>query len=113
MSPVYNAMDALVSSSRSEAFPNAIGEAMACARPCVATDVGDVGRLLGETGWIVPPRDPQALARAMLDVRALSPDARRAQGRKARARIASQYELSRSTREHVDLYLGLTASRGR
>jgi glycosyltransferase involved in cell wall biosynthesis len=112
MPPVYNAMDALVSSSRSEAFPNVVGEAMACARPCVATDVGDVGRLLGDTGWIVPPRDPQALARAMLDVRALSPGARRELGVQARRRIVSAYKISDSIAEQLGLYRKLIEQDG-
>jgi glycosyltransferase involved in cell wall biosynthesis/SAM-dependent methyltransferase len=64
MPAVYNSFDLYSSSSDSEGLPNALGEAMACGVPCVATGVGDSAFLLGETGIIVPPRDPQALAAA-------------------------------------------------
>jgi glycosyltransferase involved in cell wall biosynthesis len=66
MPGVYNALDLLCSSSVSESFPNAIGEALACGVPCVATAVGDCAEIIGPLGVVVPPRDPQALASGML-----------------------------------------------
>ena len=52
MPRVYSALDMLVSSSRSEAFPLTIAEAMACGLPCVVTDVGDSAQIVGETGRV-------------------------------------------------------------
>lgn len=66
MLAIYNAMDLLISSSSSEASPVSLLEAMACGIPVCATDVGDCARLVGDAGKIVEPRNPAALATAMM-----------------------------------------------
>jgi glycosyltransferase involved in cell wall biosynthesis len=65
MRAVYNALDVFCSASSSEGFPNVIGEAMACARHCVVTDVGDSKLVVGATGITVPSDNVEALAAAL------------------------------------------------
>ncbi len=59
------ALDIAASSSCAEGFPNVVGEAMSSGVPCVVTDVSDFATIVGETGRVVPPRDPKALASAL------------------------------------------------
>jgi glycosyltransferase involved in cell wall biosynthesis len=90
-----NAAHVVVHPSLHEIFPNAVGEAMACARPVVAADAGGTGELLGRdgsTGVLVPPGDPDALAREITGL--LANAARRITiGGAARSRVKKEFSL--------------------
>ncbi|RXD02155.1 glycosyltransferase [Sphingomonas sp. UV9] len=92
---VMNAMDVFVLSSAGEAFPNVVAEAMACAVPCVVTDVGDAALIVDGTGWVVPPLAPDRLAQA-LGVAIDEPSFDRARrGEQARISVLGRFGLDR------------------
>lgn len=99
-----SAMDMFCLSSRSEGFPNAVGEAMALGIPCVVTDVGDSANLVGDTGLVVPPENPVALGQALSGFASLSSEQRCDAGRRARDRIATQFSMDRIRAQYETLY---------
>jgi glycosyltransferase involved in cell wall biosynthesis len=110
MTNVYSALDiTTLSSAFGEGCPNVLGEAMSCGIPCVATDCGDAADILGPTGLVVPPRNPEALAAAWERLISLGPDARRALGEKARDRVIAYYDLSAIIARYDALYSGFLA----
>lgn len=95
---VLNGFDIFtLSSGWAEGFPNVLGEAMACGVPCVTTEVGDSGLIVGETGFSVPPSNPSAIATAWEKILALTPEKRRDLGGLARQRIADEFSLETAT----------------
>lgn len=99
------AFDIAVNASwRGEGFSNAIGEAMACAVPCVVTDVGDSAWIVESTGRVVPSQDEQAMAHAISDLLDAGPSARSMLGRAARARVIDMFDLDRVSARYQDLY---------
>jgi glycosyltransferase involved in cell wall biosynthesis len=93
---IMNGLDLHILSSSSESFPNVLAEAMACGTPCVTTNVGDAAIIIGETGWLVPPSDPAALAGAIemaIKERSQDPSGWQKRCAAARDRIASNFEI--------------------
>jgi glycosyltransferase involved in cell wall biosynthesis len=106
---ILSALDVYVSSSAAEAFSNSVGEAMSCEVPCVVTDVGDSSAVVGSTGRVVPPRDPAALAAAMLEMHDLGPSGRRALGSEARRRVLAEFDIEAVAARYSGLYASLVA----
>lgn len=98
------AMDVFCSSSRTEAFPLVVGEAMLMSRPSVVTDVGDTAYLLGNCGVVVPPEDSVALAHGMAQLLALPVQERQALGRSARARVEQEFSMERWIQRYEAVY---------
>ena len=93
-----------VNSSTSEAFANVIGEAMACALPCIVTDVGDSKRIVGKCGIVVEPRNADALADGILSVLRLGQDERNRLGQCGREVVASKYAIPTIVGKYSSLY---------
>lgn len=94
MPALYNALDLLVSASLyGEGVSNAICEAMASGLPCVVTAVGDSALIVGDTGVVVPPGDPVALADGILSQLRRSQTEGAALARAARKRIEVHYSI--------------------
>lgn len=99
----YAVCDAIVLTSASEGTPVTIIEALAAGRAVVATDVGGVPDVVdeGETGFLVPPGDTEALA-ARLERLARDPELRAEMGRTGRERVLRRYAVERLV-DDVDL----------
>ena len=111
---LLEAADGFVLSSAWEGLPNTVMEAMAAAKPVVATNVGGVPELVqdGKTGYIVPPRNPEALALAMEKMMALSHEERCEMGKAGRAHIEANYSLDRVVDQWENLYKELLQKKG-
>jgi glycosyltransferase involved in cell wall biosynthesis len=91
----YAAGHVVMLSSISEGFPFSIIEAMSCGRTTVSTDVGGVREAVGDTGLVVPPREPEKMAAAALTL--LKDDQRRSDlGELSRQRVIDRFTLRRS-----------------
>jgi glycosyltransferase involved in cell wall biosynthesis len=95
---------AVLNSSAGEGFPNVIGEAMACGVPCVATDVGDTGHLIGDTGHVSPPNNPALMADACISLIKKGNEFRNQLGKKARLRIIDHFSIGSITKQYEQLY---------
>jgi glycosyltransferase involved in cell wall biosynthesis len=99
-------MNVFVLSSVAEGMPRVLLEAMAAGVPCVAANVGGIPDTVEEnrTGFLVPPRDCEALAAAMLKVAALSEEDRQRIATAAKARVQTQYSHDVVRRKLGELY---------
>lgn len=95
---------AVSSSSRGEAFPNVICEAMACAVPAVVTNVGASAEILGDPRRVVEPSNVSALMGAMQGLIDLSPNERRALGDADRERVRLRYNIEEVAASYVALW---------
>ena len=108
MAAINASLDIATSSSAyGESLPLSMGEAMACAVPCVATAVGGVSEIVGDTGIVVPPGDPLALCSGWLTLAGMRRGELGSLGARARQRIDERFSLAACTSAHATLYRGL------
>lgn len=87
-----------------EAFPNIVGEAMSSQVPCIVTNVGDAGLLVGESGFVVNPGDTNALSDAILKAYLLPDEQKNDLGVAARIRIMNDFGLESICKMYADTY---------
>ncbi|MDT3705258.1 MAG: glycosyltransferase [Thiobacillus sp.] len=113
MPELMAALDVLASSSSyGEAFPNVLGEAMACGVPCAVTDVGDSAYIVGDTGHVVASGDMTGLAQALAGILQLPAAERLALSEAARSRVATHFEIGHITRQYEAFYTDLASIKG-
>lgn len=102
---IIKALDVFVLCSVTEGLGSAALEAMACARPVVGTLAGGIPEAVvdGRTGRLVPAGDPDALARAILEL-LRDPEARTTFGASGRARVIEQFSVERMVQRTLDVY---------
>lgn len=104
---LYPALNVFSLSSRTEACPMTVIEAMACGVPCVTTDVGDCARLLEGVGEVVPARDPAALASAWERMLNLDSTERAAAAERSRQRVLERFTIAQAARQYEETYTEL------
>lgn len=111
LAQVYADLNAVVISSDNEGTPASLIEAMAAGCPVISTAVGGVPDFVknGETGRLVPPRDPAALAAAMLNLFA-EPQKTEQMAQKAKSMVLKQYNSERLVADIDNLYQSLINS---
>lgn len=101
---LMSAADVFVLPSAWEGFGLVVAEAMACERIVVATDCGGVKEVIGDAGFLVSPRNPQELAKALESALLLPINERLQLSKKARSQVLKHYSLSSATEKWLRLY---------
>lgn len=102
---VISAIDILAHPSLSEAFPQVVVEALAIGKSVVACRVGGTPEIIrhGESGLLVPPGDPSALASALRELMR-KPELARAMGERGRADVVARFSITRMCRAYESCY---------
>lgn len=108
---VLSATDLVVHLSQREGLARALTQALAAGRPVIAYDCDGAGEvcLEGQTGFLIPPGDRDALARSILDL-AANPELRIAFGQRGRSLISASFSTEKMVNDLEALYWKLAAA---
>lgn len=101
---IINSFDIFTLTSLGESFSLVTVEAMACGVPCVVTDVGMLADIIVDTGKVVPPQNPDALAHAWSELIRIGMEERMQMGSAARGRVEKHFSFSATVAQYEALY---------
>ena len=104
MPAFYQSIDAFLMTSITEGFPNVLVEAMASGLPCISTDVGDAKYIVQDLGGIVPPRNAQALADAILAYVQKNEAEKQALKQATRERVEQNFSIATVSRQYMQVW---------
>ena len=104
MPAFYQSIDVFLMTSITEGFPNVLVEAMASGLPCISTDVGDTKYIVQDLGRIVPPRNAQALAQAILKYVQQSNDEKLQLKQAVRERVEAYFSIEQVSRQYMQVW---------
>jgi glycosyltransferase involved in cell wall biosynthesis len=108
---IMNGLDVHILTSISEAFPNVVVEAMACKTPCISTNVGDCSSIMGNTGWLVPSKNPIKLAKVIENViTQIGTKSWNNRRNQSRLRIKQNYDIARMIKSLDNLWIKVANS---
>ena len=108
ISEILSIFDVFVLSSLTEGIPLTLLEAMAAGKPVVATNVGGNPEVVvdGETGFLVPPKNPEKMAEAIITL-LKNEELAMKMGEAGRKRVEEKFSLERMVREYEEIYRNL------
>ncbi len=101
---IMYSLDVLCLASKAEGFPNVVAEAMLMQVPCVVTDVGDAALIVGQAGRVVPPCNPHALAKTLMDLELMPHGDLQAIGFAARRRVVDSFGIHTAVKRYEEVY---------
>lgn len=104
MPAFYQSIDAFLMTSITEGFPNVLVEAMASGLPCISTDVGDAKYIVQDLGSIVPPRNAQALADAILAYTQKSEAEKQSLKQAVRERVEAHFSIEQVSQQYMQVW---------
>ena len=104
MPAFYQSIDAFLMTSITEGFPNVLVEAMASGLPCISTDVGDAKYIVQDLGSIVPPRNAQALADAILAYTQKSEAEKQSLKQATRERVEQNFTIETVSGQYMQVW---------
>ena len=97
-------LDILCLTSIVEGFPNVIGEAMLSCVPCIASEVGDIKKIIDNTGWTFKSKDQKRLCELLVSTYNFKKVDLKYKGKIARQRIIKNYDLKKTIFEYNKIY---------